>query len=65
MRGVVKLVDVYDVVFVFENCSFVVIDIEVVWSREDCYYIGEFCCLCFMVYLVVGVLCFMSLDDGK
>ena len=36
MRGVVVLLDIKSAVLEFNHSSFVVIDITVVWSTEDC-----------------------------
>lgn len=55
MWRAVKLPDVHDVAFVFEHRRFVVVNIEVVWSREDGHHGGETCGLRFPIHTVSAI----------
>lgn len=52
MRTTVELSNVHDVVFIFEDSGFVVVNIEVVWCREDGHDGRESCSLGLSVHTI-------------
>lgn len=65
MRRAVELSDVHDVVFVLENGSLVVVDVEIVGSAEDGHYTGKPGCSSFAIHAVPGILGLVSSNNGK
>lgn len=63
MGCAVELSDVHDIVFVFEDGSFVVIHVEVVRGAEDGHYTRESGCPSLSVHAVTGILSFVGSDD--
>ena len=58
-----KLTNVHDVVLVFQNGSLVVVDIQVVWSTEDCHDTREAGGPGLAVHAVSGVLSFVCANN--
>ena len=65
MRCTVELPNVHDVVFVFEHCGFVVVDIEIVGGAEDCHDTGKACRPRLTIHAVPGILRFVRANDGQ
>jgi len=52
MRCAVKLPDIHDVVLIFQNSSFVIVDIKIIRSRKDGHYSRELGCASFAVHAI-------------
>jgi hypothetical protein len=52
MWRAVELPDIHDVTFVFEHRRFVVVNIEVIWSREDSHDGREACRFGFAIHAI-------------
>ena len=65
MRCAIELSDIHDVVFVFQDCSFVVIHIEVVGRAEDRHNAWKACRAGLAIHSVPSILGFVGTDDGE
>lgn len=65
MRGAVELSNIHNIVLVFQNCRFVVVNIEIVGSGEDGHDAGEAGRSSFSVHSISSVLGFVSSNDGE
>lgn len=65
MWGAVELSDIHDVVLIFEHCCFIVVDIKIVWRREDGHDTWESSSTGFSIHSVSSILCFMRSDYGQ
>ena len=65
MRCAVELSDVHNIVLVLEHGSFVVVDVEVVWRRENGHNTRETGRSRLTVHSVSGILRFVRSDYGQ
>ena len=65
MRGAVELSNIHDVILVFQNGGFVVVDIQVVRGRENGHHTREPRRPGLSVHAVAGILCFMGSNDRE
>lgn len=65
MRCAVELSDIHHVVLVFQNCSLVVVDIEVVRRAENRHYAREASRPSLSIHAISCILRFVSADDGE
>ena len=65
MRGAVELSNVHNIVLVLQHSRFVVVDIEVVGSAEDCHHTRESSRPRLPVHAISSILRFVCSDDGE
>ena len=65
VRCTVELPDVHDIIFVLEDCSLVVIHVEIVWCGENRHDRREACCSCLLVHSIPGILSLVCSDYRK
>ena len=65
MRGAVELTNVHNVVLVLQNRSLVVVNVQIIWSREDGHHAWETGCPGLTVHPIASVLSFVCTNDGK
>ena len=65
MRRVVELQDVQGVGLKLDNCTLVVVNITIVWSRKNCDHNWELARAVPFVHLVSVELCFMSTQNRQ
>ena len=65
MRGTVKLTNVHDIVLIFQDCSLIVVDIEVVGRTEDRHDTRETSRSSLTIHSIASVLRFVSPNDGE
>jgi len=52
MRSAIKLPDVHDIIFVFQDSGLVVVDIKIIWSGKDGHHRWKLRCSCFAIHTV-------------
>ena len=64
MWGAIKLSNIHDIVLIFENGGFVVVDIKVIRSTKDCHDTWESRSPGLSVHPIPGILGLVCSNDG-
>jgi hypothetical protein len=60
-----KLSDIHDIVLILQDCSLVIVNVEIVGCAKDGHNTGEAGCARLAIHPVAGILSFMRSNDGE